>query len=467
MIDAVDLRKEYGDVVAVSGSTFSVESGEIFGLIGPNGAGKTTTLKMLAGLLEPTAGEATVAGFDSQEREMRRHLGFLPEDSPVYEHMTARSYLHFFADLYDVPDEVADERIESTLDRLDLEVRNRPLGNTSKGMKRKVAIARSLVNDPEVLIYDEPASGLDPLTTNAIIDFVSDLGADRTVVFSAHNLYHVEALCDRVAMLLDGELSVTGTIEEIRAAGERSSAITELLPITDRAAARVLTLPLWERMTVEDVLNDFLDKKAFQYAQVQLARQDPTVTAQMKEYRDGLLAFRFMQDSIWTAAAQDTTELRRLYKQQRNTYRFPERIRTIEFRAPADSLLRALQSDASDTTHATLVKKAETDSLVTVDTIMVTEDSPDVYRRVDSLQDGAVTGPIRHEGTSRLFIRDQLLLPRTKTFEEAKSAVMRDYQDQYEKTVLSRLRKRYNVETYPERLRHAFPDAQRNHRPQK
>ena len=218
MIDAVDLRKEYGDVVAVEGSTFSVEPGEIFGLIGPNGAGKTTTLKMLAGLLEPTGGEATVAGFDSRDREMRRHLGFLPEDSPVYEHMTARSYLRFFADLYDVPSETADERIESTLDRLDLEVRDRPLGNTSKGMKRKVAIARSLVNDPDVLIYDEPASGLDPLTTNAIIEFVSDLGAERTVVFSAHNLYHVEALCDRIAIMLEGDLAVTGTVPEIREA---------------------------------------------------------------------------------------------------------------------------------------------------------------------------------------------------------------------------------------------------------
>jgi len=218
MIEAVDLRKEYGDVVAVEGSTFAVESGEIFGLIGPNGAGKTTTLKMLSGLLEPTAGHATVAGYDSQDREMRRHLGFLPEDSPVYEHMTARGYLQFFADLYDVPRDVAEGRIESTLDRLDLRVRDRPLGNTSKGMKRKVAIARSLVNDPDVLIYDEPASGLDPLTTNAIIEFIAELGAERTVVFSAHNLYHVEALCDRIAIMLSGELAVSGTVEEIRAA---------------------------------------------------------------------------------------------------------------------------------------------------------------------------------------------------------------------------------------------------------
>jgi len=216
MIEAVDLRKTYGDVVAVEGSTFSVEPGEIFGLIGPNGAGKTTTLKMLAGLIEPTGGTATVANYDSQDREMRRRLGFLPEDSPVYADMTAHSYLRFFADLYDVPRDVANERIETTLDRLELSVRDRPLGNASKGMRRKVAIARSLVNDPEVLIYDEPASGLDPLTTNAIIEFVAELSARRTVVFSAHNLHHVETLCDRVGILLDGELLARGAIDELR-----------------------------------------------------------------------------------------------------------------------------------------------------------------------------------------------------------------------------------------------------------
>ncbi len=218
MIEADGLRKVYGDVVAVADASFRVEPGEIFGLIGPNGAGKTTTLKMLCGLVEPTAGSATVAGLDVGDREMRRRLGYVPEDSPVYEEMSAESYLRFFASLYGIDREVADERIGAALDRLDLEVRDRPLGNTSKGMNRKVAIARSLVNDPDVLIYDEPASGLDPVTTNAIIDVIRELGADRTVVFSAHNLYHVEALCDRVAMMLDGELVSQGTLDEIREA---------------------------------------------------------------------------------------------------------------------------------------------------------------------------------------------------------------------------------------------------------
>jgi len=216
MIAARDLRKEYGDFVAVEGSTFEVAEGEVFGIIGPNGAGKTTTLKMLAGLLEPTAGEVSVAGYEAGETEMRRRLGFLPEESPLYEEMTPLSYLDFFADLYDVPGDVAEERIHDTLDRLDLEHRERPLGDMSKGMKRKVAIARSLINDPDVLIYDEPGSGLDPLTTNYIIDFTRELGEQgKTIVFSAHNLFHVESICDRVAIMNEGKIVAQGDLDAL------------------------------------------------------------------------------------------------------------------------------------------------------------------------------------------------------------------------------------------------------------
>ncbi|PSP54836.1 ABC transporter ATP-binding protein [Halobacteriales archaeon QH_7_68_42] len=150
---------------------------------------------------------------------MQRRLGFLPEESPLYEEMTPLSYLDFFADLYDVPGEVATERIHDTLDRLDLEHRERPLGDMSKGMKRKVAIARSLVNDPDVLIYDEPASGLDPLTTNYIIEFTQDLAEQgKTIVFSAHNLFHVESICDRVAIMNEGAVVAQGDLDELQAA---------------------------------------------------------------------------------------------------------------------------------------------------------------------------------------------------------------------------------------------------------
>ena len=218
MIEARNLRKEYGDFAAVEGSTFEVAEGEVFGIIGPNGAGKTTTLKMLAGLLDPTDGEATVAGYDASETEMRHHLGFLPEESPLYEEMTPMTYLEFFADLYDVPDKEAGKRIRQTLDELDLQHRDRQLGDMSKGMKRKVAIARSLINDPDVLIYDEPASGLDPLTTNYIIQFTEQLAEEgKTIIFSAHNLFHVESICDRVAIMNEGEIVARGNLEELQA----------------------------------------------------------------------------------------------------------------------------------------------------------------------------------------------------------------------------------------------------------
>ena len=218
MIEARNLRKVYGDFTAVAGSTFSVDGGEIFGIVGPNGAGKTTTLKMLAGLLEPTDGTATVAGYDVSETEMRRHIGFLPEESPLYEEMTALSYLHFFADLYDVPESEAERRIDRTLDDLDLEHRERKIGDMSKGMKRKVTIARSLVNDPAVLIYDEPANGLDPLTTNYIIEFTERLANEgKTVVFSAHNLFHVESVCDRVLIMNEGDIVARGDVDTLQA----------------------------------------------------------------------------------------------------------------------------------------------------------------------------------------------------------------------------------------------------------
>lgn len=217
MIDVENLRKEYRDVIAVTGNSFTVEPGEVFGLVGPNGAGKTTTLKMVSGLVEPTSGTATVAGRAVADPAMREDLGFLPEESPLYEEMSARSYLSFFADLYDVSDDVAAERIRSTLDDLELDARDRPIGDMSKGMQRKVAIARSLVNDPDVLVYDEPASGLDPLTTNYILEFVREQAkAGRTILFSAHNLYHVEDICDRVAIMREGEFIAKGSLSDIR-----------------------------------------------------------------------------------------------------------------------------------------------------------------------------------------------------------------------------------------------------------
>lgn len=217
MIAVENFGKVFGDVEAVSEISFSVTEGEVFGLVGPNGAGKTTTLKALVGLLEPSAGSIRIDGANPADPETRRRLGWLPEESPLYEDMTARSYLRFFADLYDVEREVADQRIERTLDRLELDRRDRALGDCSKGMRRKVAIARSLVNDPDVVVYDEPASGLDPVTTDKVVEFTQELSdSGTTVIFSAHDLHHVEAVSDRVAILHDGAIVARGSLADIR-----------------------------------------------------------------------------------------------------------------------------------------------------------------------------------------------------------------------------------------------------------
>jgi ABC-2 type transport system ATP-binding protein len=224
VIDVRDLRKEYGGVVAVEDVSFSAAPGEVFGIIGPNGAGKTTTLKTIAGLVEPTAGTVEVDDAAADARETRHRLGFLPEESPLYEEMSPLSYLRFFADLYDVPRDVADERIHDALDRLELDHRERPIGDMSKGMTRKVAIARSLVNDPDVVVYDEPASGLDPLTTNYIVEFTRELAAEgRTVVFSAHNLHQVEEVCDRVAIMTEGRIVAKGPLADLRSEHGRTA----------------------------------------------------------------------------------------------------------------------------------------------------------------------------------------------------------------------------------------------------
>ncbi len=211
-----DLVKNYGEESALRGLSFSVSNGNIFGVVGPNGAGKSTLLKIIAGLIEPSSGEV----FFDEKRRMEgfeERIGYLPEKSPVYEDMSAIEYLRFFGDLYGVEDECLDERIHGFLDDLDLEERELEMGKMSKGMKRKVMVARSLINGPELLIYDEPGSGLDPVTTNFLLDYVEELGGDEKIILiSAHNLFHIESVCDRALILKDGVASAIGSIDEIK-----------------------------------------------------------------------------------------------------------------------------------------------------------------------------------------------------------------------------------------------------------
>ncbi len=219
MIKLRGVAKLYKDFPAVRDLDLDVKKGEILGIIGHNGAGKSTTLKMIAGLVSPTSGSIEVMGKDMAKDALsvKRFLGYLPEESPLYENMTVDEYLRFFSELYGMPRKAADERIGLLLGSLKLAERNRLTGELSKGMRRKVAIARTLLHDPDILVLDEPSSGLDPLTSFFIVDYLRSLRAEgKTIVLSAHNLFHVEHVCDRVAIMKDGRLLVCDTMASIR-----------------------------------------------------------------------------------------------------------------------------------------------------------------------------------------------------------------------------------------------------------
>lgn len=219
MISLKQVTKLYGQLAAVRDLDLEVEDGEIMGIIGHNGAGKTTILKMIVGLISPTSGKVEVMGRDMAEEStfVKRFIGYLPEESPLYGNMTVTEYLMFFSELYKMPKCEAKERIDMLLDSLNLPEQDKLTEELSKGMKRKVAIARALLHDPRILILDEPSAGLDPLTSFFIINYLKSLkDQGKTIVLSAHNLLHVEYICDRVAILKNGRLVICDNMETIR-----------------------------------------------------------------------------------------------------------------------------------------------------------------------------------------------------------------------------------------------------------
>jgi len=219
MIQLENVTKLYDDTIVVDRLNLQIDSGEIVGIIGHNGAGKSTTLKMIAGLVEPTSGRVQVMGHDMQKEsiKVKQRIGYLPEESSLYEAMTARQYLLFFSELYQMPRLKALKRIDQLLDSLGLADKDKLTGEFSKGMKRKTAIARTLLHDPDLLILDEPNSGLDPLTSFFIINYLKTLKREgKTIILSAHNLFHVETICDRVGIFKNGKLLIFDNMDVIR-----------------------------------------------------------------------------------------------------------------------------------------------------------------------------------------------------------------------------------------------------------
>ncbi len=226
MIEARGLTKVFHDkkrgaVRAVEGVSFRCEPGRIYGLLGANGAGKTTTLRMLATILTPTSGGATVAGFDvvGEPERARASLGFLSTATALYGRLTAREFVEYFGRLHGLRDDVLRERVNVLLSRLEMnDFCDRRCDSFSTGMKQKTSIARVLVHDPPVMIFDEPTTGLDVMTARTIISFIRECREHgKTVIFSTHVMSEAEKLCDRIGIIHSGRLLAEGTLEELRA----------------------------------------------------------------------------------------------------------------------------------------------------------------------------------------------------------------------------------------------------------
>ena len=224
ILETKDLRVEYkgtrsgqGRKAAVKGLNLRVTAGEVFGFLGPNGAGKTTTMNVLLGFVSATSGSAFLFGVDVREPIARQRIGYLPELTYYYKFLTAEELLRFYARVFGIPRREADQRIDELLKLVELQdVRRRLIKTYSKGMQQRVGLAQALINDPDLLILDEPTSGLDPLGRMKVREIIQRLKNEgKTVFFSSHELGEVETVCDRVAIINQGELKVEGRVADL------------------------------------------------------------------------------------------------------------------------------------------------------------------------------------------------------------------------------------------------------------
>ena len=222
-IETISLTKVFCDwwgrnkVIAVDDLNLGIRHNEVFGLLGPNGSGKTTTIKMLLSLLNPTKGKALILGGESSNPKINAKIGYLPEESYLYKYLSAKETLNFYGNLFGLPSEVRKMRIEALLEMVGLAgMANRPVGTFSKGMARRIGLAQALINDPDLLILDEPTTGLDPIGTRQIKDLLIQLAKrGKTILLCSHLLADVEDVCDRIAILYGGRLQTQGRVREL------------------------------------------------------------------------------------------------------------------------------------------------------------------------------------------------------------------------------------------------------------
>jgi len=279
IIETRSLSKTYRDfwgrqkVRALKALDLEIRRGEIFGLLGPNGSGKTTTIKLVLGLLFPTSGRAMVFGKDASEVAKNERIGYLPEESYLYKFLNAEETLDFYGRLFDMPASSRRQRIDELIDRVGLNwARRRQLKEYSKGMTRRIGLAQALINDPELIVLDEPTTGLDPIGTREMKDMIIDLRSQgKTVLMCSHLLADVQDVCDRIAILYQGELKELGRVDrlltvqdvtQIQVRGLTDAAKQEIRQVIDRHGGELLRMDN-PTTTLEDLfLNIVRDSEA-------------------------------------------------------------------------------------------------------------------------------------------------------------------------------------------------------------
>ena len=219
MIEVESVSKSFGRIRALDNLSFSVAEGELMGIIGHNGAGKTTAIRIIAGILHPDSGTVRVGGHDVTEDPLsvKSMIGYLPEEPNLYERFRAGDLLRYFGELYGVPRDVLDDRIAELLELVGMTDRAMdPINTFSKGLRQRIGIARALIHDPPIIIFDEPTMGLDPATAFSIREFIRDLKGSKTMILCTHYMEEAEYLCDRVAIINQGRILDIGTPDELK-----------------------------------------------------------------------------------------------------------------------------------------------------------------------------------------------------------------------------------------------------------
>lgn len=276
MIKMDALNKSFGKIKALNNLNLDIKRGELLGIIGPNGAGKTTAIRITCCILKPDSGDILVDGMSIHQEQIniKSMIGYLPEEPNLYERFKARELLRYFAELYEVPKEEIDGRIVELLELVGMSNRaDDPINTFSKGLRQRIGIARALIHDPQILIFDEPTMGLDPATSHNIREFIRELKGEKTIILCTHYMDEADALCDRVAILNQGSIMDIGTPQDLKSKIHGNIILNIELDFPDRKAYKIIksfstvdqvdisgnryTISLKSKKDIKEIINAF------------------------------------------------------------------------------------------------------------------------------------------------------------------------------------------------------------------